>query len=174
MTRRQWDFSKCLSEPGAIVTDFFRRRMVPYHPLLPFKTLSLVLKMRLSLLLLIVIFATIGCDRADNSAPADKAIIGTWKLMGMTKESFPLEKMTESDMIGGHMTFKEDKTFEGEVAYPKMPDKNLKVSGTYSVEGATLTIDNQANNSTTKSTLRFDKDFMIATPETPGALIAYY
>ncbi len=83
----------------------------------------------LSLLFLVVIFAAIGCNHADNAAPADKAIIGTWKLMGMTKEPFPIEKITESEMIGGHMTFKEDKTFEGEVVYPKTPDKNMKVSG---------------------------------------------
>jgi hypothetical protein len=124
--------------------------------------------------LLIVIFALIGCNRPDISVPADKAIIGKWKLMGMTKEPFPIEKITESDMIGGHMTFKEDKTFEGEVVYPKMPDKNLKVSGTYSVEGQMLTVNNHANNSTTKSTLTFEQDFMIGTPETQGAFIAYY
>ncbi len=128
----------------------------------------------LLLLFLVVIFAAIGCNHTDNSAPADKAIIGTWKLMGMTKESFPIEKITESEMIGGHMTFKEDETFEGEVVYPKTPDKNMKVSGTYSVEGQMLTVNNRTNNSTTKSILRFERDLMIASPETKGAFIAYY
>lgn len=92
----------------------------------------------------------------------------------MTKEPFPIDNVTETDMIGGSMTFKEDRTFEGEVVYPKMTEKNLKVSGTYSVENATLTVNSKANNSTTRSTLKFERDFMIATPETPGAFIAYY
>jgi hypothetical protein len=150
--------------------------MARYHPptLLRQQLQRLFFNMRLPLLLFIVSFVAIGCNVADNSAPADKAIIGTWKLMGMTKEPFPLEKITETDIIGGHMTFKEDRTFEGEVVYPKMPDKNLKVSGTYSVENQTLTVNNQANNSTTKSTLRFEQDFMIASPEAPGASIVYY
>ena len=72
------------------------------------------------------------------------------------------------------MTFKEDGTFEGEVLYPKMPDKNLKVSGTYSVENQTLTVNNQSNNSTSKSTLKFEQDFMITSPKQPGAVIMYY
>lgn len=131
-------------------------------------------KIRFLLLLIIVVFAANGCDRTDNSAAADKAVIGTWKLMGMTKEPFPTAEIGEPDVISGHMTFKEDKTFEGEIVYIEMPDKDLKVSGTYSVEGKTLTVNNQANNSTTRSTLRFEQDFMIATPETQGAFIAYY
>jgi hypothetical protein len=126
------------------------------------------------LLILIILFSAISCGRTDNVPQADRAIIGTWKLMGMTKEPFLLERVVESEMIGGHMTFKEDKTFEGEVVYPKMPDKNLRVSGTYSVENQTLTVNNQTNNSSTKSTLRFEQDFMIASPEKPGAAIAYY
>ncbi|MBX3245413.1 MAG: lipocalin family protein [Acidobacteria bacterium] len=130
--------------------------------------------MRFLLLLFIVIFAANACNRADKPAAADKAIIGTWKLMEMTSKPFPAKEISESDVIGGHMTFKEDKTFEGEVVYPKTPDKNLKVSGTYSVEGQTLTVNNQANNSTTKSTLRFEDDMMIATPEKQGAVISYY
>lgn len=127
------------------------------------------------LILIILLVCAVSCGgRSDNNVNADKAIIGTWKLLGMTKEPFPLDKITETDLIGGSMTFKDDKTFEGEVVYPKMPEKNLKVSGTYSVEGEILTVNNQANNSTTKSTLRFERDFMIATPETSGAFIAYY
>ena len=90
--------------------------------------------------------------------------------MGMTKEPLPLDKITETDLIGGSMTFKEDKTFEGEVVYPKMAGKNLKVSGTYSVEGETLTINNLVNKSFTKSTLKFERDFMTATPETQERL----
>jgi len=126
------------------------------------------------LILIIALVCVVGCSGSYNNVNPEKAIVGTWKLMGITKEPFPLDEITETDLIGGSMIFKEDKTFEGEVVYPKMPEKNLKVSGTYSVEGETLTVNNQANNSITKSTLRFERDFMIATPETPGGLIAYY
>ena len=72
------------------------------------------------------------------------------------------------------MTFKEDKTFDGEIVYPKMPEKNMKVSGTYAVENETLTINNKTNNSTTTSVLKFEKDFMVATPVSPSGFIAYY
>lgn len=94
--------------------------------------------------------------------------------MGMTKKPFPVEKVTETDLIGGNLNFKPDKTFEGEVTYPKMPDKNLKISGSYSVENEILTINNQTNNSTTKSTLKFEKDFLVATPLNPDGFIMYY
>lgn len=94
--------------------------------------------------------------------------------MGMVKKTFPIEQVTESDLMTGHITFKADKTFDGEVIYPKSPDKNTKVLGTYTVEGDILTISNQGNNSTTKSNLKFEKDFMIGTPQNPEGFIAYW
>lgn len=94
--------------------------------------------------------------------------------MGMTKKPFPIDKITETNLISGSLTFNPDKTFDGEITYPKMPDKNLKVSGTYKVENETLTINNQTNNSVTESTFRFEKDFMIATPLNPDGFIMYY
>ena len=128
--------------------------------------------MRILIFIAFIFFAS--CYPAKNSVAPDRAIIGSWKLMGMTREPFPLREITESDVMGGSMTFKEDKTFEGTVTYPKMPEKNLKVSGTYKVEGETLTISNPATNTTTSSKLRFEDDFMVATPVTPNAFIAYY
>lgn len=56
---------------------------------------------KMRLLILFILFCTFGCGRADNVAPPDKSIIGTWKLLGMTKQPFPLDKITETDMIGG-------------------------------------------------------------------------
>ncbi len=94
--------------------------------------------------------------------------------MGMTKTPFPIEKVTETDLIGGSLNFKPDKTFDGEVTYPKIPDKNMKVFGTYTIENDVLTIKNQTNNSTSKSTLKFEKDFMVATSLNTDGFIAYY
>ena len=94
--------------------------------------------------------------------------------MGMTKKPFPIEKITETDLISGTLNFKSDKTFDGEVTYPKMPDKNLRVSGTYTIENGILTINNQTNNSTTQSTLKFEKDFMIVVPLNTDGFIMYY
>lgn len=72
------------------------------------------------------------------------------------------------------MVFKEDGTFEGEVVYPKARDMNVKVSGTYALKNNTLTINNRSNNSTTRSTMKFEQDFLILTPENPEGFIAYY
>lgn len=124
-------------------------------------------------LILIVLIVNIGCG-VSKSVSTEKSIIGSWKLMGMTKKPFDIEKITETDMIGGRMTFKPDNTFDGEVTYTKYPDKNVKAFGTYTIEGEILTITNQGNNSTTKSTFRFEKDFLIAKPLNPEASIMYY
>jgi hypothetical protein len=94
--------------------------------------------------------------------------------MGMVKTLVEIERITESDTMTGHLTFKPDKTFDGEIVYPKSPDRNTKVSDTYSVENGVLTITNRSNNSTTKSTLKFEKDFMIGMPLNPEGFIAYY
>ena len=126
------------------------------------------------LLILIVLILTVSCGGVSNFASNEKSIIGSWKLMGMTKTPFPIEKVTETDLIGGSLNFKPDKTFDGEVTYPKIPDKNMKVFGTYTIENDVLTIKNQTNNSTTKSTLKFEKDFMVATPLNTDGFIAYY
>ena len=126
------------------------------------------------LLTLIVLILTVSCGGVSNSASNEKSITGSWKLMGMTKTPFPIEKVTETDLIGGSLNFKPDKTFDGEVTYPKIPDKNMKVFGTYTIENDVLTIKNQTNNSTTKSTLKFEKDFMVATPLNTDGFIAYY
>lgn len=125
-------------------------------------------------IILIIIFFTVSCSNASNTTSNEKSIVGSWKLMGMTKKPFPIDKITESDLMGGSLTFKSDNTFDGEITYPKMPDKNLKISGTYKVEKETLTINNQINKSINESTLRFEKDFMIAIPLNPDGFIAYY
>jgi len=126
------------------------------------------------LLILIVLILTVSCNRVSNSASNKKSIIGSWKLMGMTKKPFPIDEVTETSLMGGSLNFKPDKTFDGEVTYPQTPDKNLKVYGSYTIENEFLTISNQINNSTTKSTVRFEKDFMVVTPLNPEAFIAYY
>jgi hypothetical protein len=126
------------------------------------------------LLILILLVLTVNCGAISNSVSNEKSIVGSWKLMGMTKKPFPIDKITKTDLIGGSLNFKSDKTFDGEVTYPKMPDKNMKISGTYAIEGEILTINNQTNNSTTKSTLKFEKDFLIATPLNSDGFITYY
>ncbi|HLM61875.1 MAG TPA: lipocalin family protein [Pyrinomonadaceae bacterium] len=128
----------------------------------------------MSFLILILLVATVSCGRVSQSVSPEKSIVGSWKLMGMVKTPFPIEEVTESDLMTGQITFKPDKTFDGEVVYPKSPDKNTKVFGTYTVEGDILTVSNQANNSTTKSTLKFEKDFMVGTPLNPEGFIAYW
>jgi len=125
-------------------------------------------------LILILLIVTVDCGGVSESVSPEKSIVGSWKLMGMVKTPVEIERVTESDLMTGNLTFKSDKTFDGEVIYPKSPDKNTKVSGTYSVENGILTISNKANNSTTKSTLKFEMDFMIGTPLNPEGFIAYY
>lgn len=125
-------------------------------------------------LILIVLIVTVSCGGGISGSLSDeKSVIGSWKIMGMTKQPFPLDKITETDLMGGSLNFKPDKTFDGEITYPKMPDKNVKFTGTYAVENGILTINNQTNNSTTQSTLKFEKDFMIATPLNPDGFIMY-
>jgi len=94
--------------------------------------------------------------------------------MGMSQTEFNIDEVTESDLMGGRITFRGDNTFGGEIIYPQSPDKNTKIYGTYSVEDNSLTIKNEANNSTTTSKIKFEKDFMIATPTKDGAFISYY
>jgi hypothetical protein len=125
-------------------------------------------------LILIILIVNIGCGGASKFVSTEKSIIGSWKLMGMTKKPFDIEKITEIDLIGGRMNFKPDNSFDGEITYPKYPDKTVKAFGTYAIEGEILTISNQANNSITKSTFRFEKDFLIAKPLHPEGSIMYY
>lgn len=126
------------------------------------------------LIFIVLIITTISCGKVSESVSFDKAIIGSWKLMGMTKKPFPIEEVTETDLMGGSLNFKPDKTFDGEVIYPKKPENNLKVFGTYKIENEIITISNQINSSTTESKIRFEKDFMILTPLKPDGFIAYY
>jgi len=92
----------------------------------------------------------------------------------MTKAPVDIEKIQESKFMGGHLTFKLDETFTGEVIYPQSPDKTMKVTGTYKIEDGILIMSNHTNNSVTKSTLKFEKDFLIVSPLNPEALTAYY
>ena len=92
------------------------------------------------ILILFFLVLSVSCEGRLNSVSNEKSIVGSWKLMGMTKKPFPIEEITENNLIGGSMNFKPDKTFDGEVTYPKMPDKNLKVSGSHTVENEILTI----------------------------------
>lgn len=126
------------------------------------------------LFILVFLIAALSCGSVSESILTEKSVVGSWKLMGMSKTPFPIEQVTESDLMRGNITFKSDKTFDGEVIYPKSPDKNTKVFGTYTIGNDVLTVSNQANNSTTKSTLKFEKDFMIGTPLNPEGFIAYW
>lgn len=128
----------------------------------------------MGLIISILILFTLSCGGIFNSDTPEKSIVGSWKLMGMTKKPFPIEEVTQTDLMGGRLNFKPDKTFDGDVTYPKMPENNLKVFGTYKIENDIITISNQANNSTTESKIKFEKDFMILTPLNPGGFIAYY
>jgi Lipocalin-like domain len=136
-------------------------------------TCSLTRGMQGRLLIVILAVILVGCGQTRQAGNAP-SIVGSWKLMGMSREPFPIEKVTESDLMRGTLTFNDDGTFEGDIVYPQMPDKNLKVSGTYSVNGSALTITNRSNGSTTESTLAFEGDFMIATPVNTTGSIAYY
>ncbi len=126
------------------------------------------------LLILLVLIVTLSCGGNSTSVPNNGSVIGSWKLLGMLKTPIDLDKIKENDLIGGFMNFKDDGTFEGEVNYPKFPDKTIKVSGTYSVENGVITISNPGNNSATKSKIRFEKDFLILTPSSPDGFTAYY
>lgn len=125
-------------------------------------------------LILILLIVTASCGGTSETVSPEKTIVGSWKLMGMVKTPVEIERVTESELMTGQLNFKPDKTFDGEVVYPKSPDKNTKISGTYTIENGILTISNRANNSMTKSTLKFEKDFMIVTPVNPEGFIAYY
>ena len=126
------------------------------------------------LLILILFILTLSCGGISDSVTPEKSIVDSWKLMGMTKKPFPIEEVTESDLMCGSLNFKPDKTFDGEVIYPKTPENNLKVFGTYKIENDIITISNQVNSSVTESKIRFEKNFMILTPLNPDAFIAYY
>lgn len=125
-------------------------------------------------LILILLIVTVSCGENSKTVSPENSIVGSWKLMEMVKTPVEIERVTESELMKGQLNFKPDKTFDGEVVYPKSPDKNTKVSGTYTVENDILTIFNQTNASMTKSTLKFEKDFMIATPINPEGFTAYY
>jgi len=126
------------------------------------------------LLILIFLIAVASCSGVSDSVPPEQSIIGSWKLMRTEKKPLEVERVTESERMTGRFTFRPDNTFDGEVTYPKSPEINTKLSGTYAVEDGILTMFNQTNSSTTKSTLKFEKDFMIAKQLNPEGLIAYY
>ncbi|MGB7210720.1 MAG: hypothetical protein WBD27_18845 [Pyrinomonadaceae bacterium] len=128
--------------------------------------------MRIFILLILVM--AMSCSGNAPSVPNEKSVIGSWKLMGMLKTPIDIEKVTETDFMSGFMNFKADGTFEGEISYPKFPDKTVRASGTYLVENDIITISNPGNNSVTKSTIRFEKDFLIFTPLNPEGFTAYY
>lgn len=129
--------------------------------------------MNMRIWIIVLLITTAACT-VSRPANVNGSVVGSWKLMAMTNEPYPIDRITESDLIGGIMTFKEDGTFETEINYPQMPNKDMKFYGTYTVKNEVLTINNTTNNSTTKSILEFEKDFMIATPTNPGGFIAYY
>ena len=126
------------------------------------------------LLIFVFLITMIGCTGVSNPTPTKEPIIGSWKLITMTKAPVDIEKIQESKFMGGHLTFKLDETFTGEVIYPQSPDKTMKVTGTYKIEDGILIMSNHTNNSVTKSTLKFEKDFLIVSPLNPEALTAYY
>ena len=128
----------------------------------------------LPIVLVVLVFLLVGCGGNFGVTRDKGSVIGSWQLMGMLKTPFDIDKITETDLMGGTMVFKTDGTFEGEVNYPRSPEHNIAILGTYQVENGILTINNHTNNSTTKSKIKFEKNFMILTPLNPEGLIAYY
>lgn len=118
-----------------------------------------------------VLVWAVGCN--GRAVQESKSIVGSWKVIAMQRSPIDLEKVVENELIGGSMTFKPDGTFNAEINYPKFPDKTVRTSGTYSIENETVSISNAGNDSTTKSTFRFEKGFLIITPENPEGFTAY-
>jgi len=129
--------------------------------------------MRFLFISVVLIFTS--CGQVLDSSDTKNTVVGSWKLMGMVKARVSIDLFTtEPKFIGGGMVFNSDNSFSGEVMYPRSPEKNMKVSGTYGFEDGILTINNRANNSTTQSRVEFEKDFMIATPLDPDGFTSYY
>lgn len=113
--------------------------------------------------LVILIFLTVvlGCQGITKYISNDYAIVGSWKLVGMSKTPVEVDKVPQDGKIGGTMDFKSDKTYESKITVPGIFDEGIKTSGTYKVEGDILTTTNKENTSTTKSKIRFEKDYLI-------------
>ena len=124
--------------------------------------------MKVQTLLCVLIWSlVVSCNLSCRNSGADQSILGTWEIVHMSKSPVPVDNLPASKLASGRMEFKGDGTFEGQVSMPGVPE-GTPMSGTYQVEGDVITLNNSQNKSTTKSKVRFEKDYVVLKPLTPG------
>jgi hypothetical protein len=127
------------------------------------------------ILVLVLLLALSGaCSIVPRPALTKEFLVGSWDLVGMTKEVVPVERLVDSGLLKGQLIFNADGTFSGDFIYPKSPEKNTKALGTYTVHEGILTISNQTNNSSTASELSMEKDVLIVKPLVKEGFVMYF
>ena len=76
---------------------------------------------KLSGIFILVCLLIVGGCGVTETPVTQKELLGSWELLGMTKKRFAIEKVSKSDVIGGHLNFNADGTFTGDVTYPQRP-----------------------------------------------------
>lgn len=125
------------------------------------------------ILIIGLLLALMNCAIAPKQEINKEFLTGSWEILGMSKEPVDVELLTGERFIGGQINFNSDDTFTTEVVYPKMPDKNIKIEGTYTINKGLLTVHNKTIDSIAESELRMEKDILIGKPLAKEGFMMY-
>lgn len=128
-----------------------------------------------TLLCVLVMLFTMSCNLSRQGSGTVQSVVGEWEIVHMSKTPVALDNLPESKPAIGRMEFKGDGTFEGTISMPGVPP-GTNISGTYQIAGDVITINNSLNKSTTRSKLRFEREYMVLEPVTqePFSFTLYY
>jgi uncharacterized protein (TIGR03066 family) len=131
--------------------------------------------MRKLILVSLLLLLTGAC--ANEVAPPqniDKEfLVGSWQMVGMSREVVPPQSLGKSDLLEGQMNFNADGSFTGDFVYPKNPERNTKAFGTYKIDAGILIISNKSNDSLTKSELSVEENVLIVKPLVKDGFVMY-
>ncbi len=128
-----------------------------------------------TLLSVLILLITISCNLSRRNSGIGESVVGAWTIVHMSKTPIPVDNLPKSKLASGRMEFKEDGTFEGTLSMPGLTQET-SLNGNYQVEGNIITIYNSLNKSTTKSKMRFEKNYLVLEPITdePLSYAMYY
>jgi hypothetical protein len=122
-----------------------------------------------TLLCVLVTLLVIGLALSCRGSGAGQSIVGTWEIVHMSEAPLAVDDLPANKLASGRMEFRGDGTFVGVVSMPGAP-RGTNIGGTYSVEGDVIAITNSLNKTTTKSKMRFEKDYLVLEPITRESL----
>ena len=127
------------------------------------------------LLCVSAVLFVVGCNLSCRSRDAGQSVVGAWEIANMSRTSVPVDDLPSAKLASGRMEFKADGTYAGRMVMPGAP-QGVNIAGTYAVEGDVITITNSLTNTSTRSKMRFEKDYLVLEPVTqePFSYTVYY